>query len=321
MTTRLERGLGRAGEHLQHDGLSRRVPLLLVFGSLVVMASCLDGRSSSLDTTESAEPSTMGAYVEGRLTAVFPAHAPRILAASQAFVAHPEGFVREPREGMGGFQTAGANLDLALPLRGEQRITLRVGTDFAIGVREVGAAGAGALAGGAVAYPRVGGTSLWHTTAEGVEEWLHLAAGVARGGEPVASWEVDGATLHQAEEVVEVLDAQGIPRLRVTAPEAVAVGGRALQAKLAVRGAVLELWVDAGGDEVLVDPGWTVVAPMETARVGHTATLLNNGKVLVTGGEGLISLTSITSAELYDSVNDTWLAAAPMATKISALKT
>jgi hypothetical protein len=48
----------------------------------------------------------------------------------------------------------------------------------------------------------------------------------------------------------------------------------------------------------LYDPGtgsWTATATMSVARDGHTATLLHNGKVLVTGGEG-----GGTSAELYD---------------------
>ncbi|OFZ68588.1 MAG: hypothetical protein A2V79_08855 [Betaproteobacteria bacterium RBG_16_56_24] len=51
---------------------------------------------------------------------------------------------------------------------------------------------------------------------------------------------------------------------------------------------------------------WTVVSSMAVTRDGHTATLLNNGKVLVVGGG--------TSAELYDPTTDTWAAAASPAT-------
>lgn len=59
----------------------------------------------------------------------------------------------------------------------------------------------------------------------------------------------------------------------------------------------------------LYDPAtnqWSVVSSMTAARSGHTATLLNNGKVLVVGGG--------TGAELYDPTTNTWAAAASPAT-------
>jgi hypothetical protein len=66
----------------------------------------------------------------------------------------------------------------------------------------------------------------------------------------------------------------------------------------------------------LFDPatnGWTDTAPMATARVGATATLLPNGKVLVAGGsDGRGNL--FATAELYDSATNAWSAAAPMST-------
>ena len=51
----------------------------------------------------------------------------------------------------------------------------------------------------------------------------------------------------------------------------------------------------------LYDPAtgtWTATGSLNTARYGHTATLLANGKVLAAGGEG--SASYLTSAELYD---------------------
>ncbi len=56
--------------------------------------------------------------------------------------------------------------------------------------------------------------------------------------------------------------------------------------------------------------GFVPAAPMLSARQLHTATLLPDGRVLVTGGyadNGLLS-----SAELYDPAADTWSPAAPM---------
>lgn len=52
---------------------------------------------------------------------------------------------------------------------------------------------------------------------------------------------------------------------------------------------------------------WTTVAPMTLARGMHRATLLTNGKVLVTGG-----YPAGNSTEIYDPAANTWTAAAPM---------
>src|SRR5205807_1484328 len=55
-------------------------------------------------------------------------------------------------------------------------------------------------------------------------------------------------------------------------------------------------------------PGtWSTASAMTASRVGQTATLLANGKLLVTGGNGLAS------AELYDPGSGTWSPAGSMA--------
>lgn len=53
------------------------------------------------------------------------------------------------------------------------------------------------------------------------------------------------------------------------------------------------------GEAELYDPAtgtWTATASMRQARSGHTATLLPDGRVLVSGGDGALSI----SAEIYD---------------------
>jgi hypothetical protein len=50
---------------------------------------------------------------------------------------------------------------------------------------------------------------------------------------------------------------------------------------------------------------WTVTGSMSIPRLSHTATLLKNGKVLVTGGDNYNS-GSLDSAELYNPSTGTW---------------
>jgi N-acetylneuraminic acid mutarotase len=60
----------------------------------------------------------------------------------------------------------------------------------------------------------------------------------------------------------------------------------------------------------LFDPAsntWTTAAPMLTGRTNQTATLLSNGDLLVVGGDSEPEVDNdYRSAEMYDSVNNTW---------------
>jgi len=56
---------------------------------------------------------------------------------------------------------------------------------------------------------------------------------------------------------------------------------------------------------------WRVTASMASARFGHKATLLPNGKILVTGGS--TGSSRLASAEVYDPASGTWSATASMA--------
>ncbi|KYF91896.1 hypothetical protein BE17_19665 [Sorangium cellulosum] len=257
-----------------------------------------------------AEPEdTSGAALRVR----FPDHAEAVLSAGEAFAPAVEGFrlgATEP----GGAWVRAVRPEVVLPRDGSGEIRFRLAEGGEIRVRELGAFGEGRAAERAVSYGRAGGTSYWTAIEGGVEEWLLLEEGVARSGEVVAAWQVEGALLRERGAAVELVDEEsGVPVLRVTAPRAHAASGRPVAAALRARGSRIELSVDmgdAGGEAVLVDPAWELVGTMNVVRSGHTATLLPNGEVLVAGGDNLTSAAG--SAELYDPISDSWTLVAPM---------
>ena len=52
------------------------------------------------------------------------------------------------------------------------------------------------------------------------------------------------------------------------------------------------------------DLGWPTITSMNIGRMQHTASLLNNGKVLVAGGAD--SMTLVNSVKLYDYTTGAW---------------
>ena len=98
--------------------------------------------------------------------------------------------------------------------------------------------------------------------------------------------------------------------------------GNRIWASLKASFALPLLFIVLGGQSSLVtaqSPGtFTATGSMTTARVGHTATLLPNGKVLIAGGAipipGLPHPNSVFGAELYDPSNGTFTATGDMTT-------
>ena len=56
---------------------------------------------------------------------------------------------------------------------------------------------------------------------------------------------------------------------------------------------------------------WSTVAAMRQERIGHTVTLLKDGRVLVVGGLGK-KLQPLSSVEIYDPARDRWASTVPL---------
>jgi TPR repeat protein len=263
---------------------------------LVICGSILGCRGASEADQKPAEA----------LRRAFPAHAARVLGHPDSFVTKGDIFTLAPTSDPINAGGRRGGLSVTLPRRAGDAVQVRLPGGLQALVRENGGSGDAVLAEGTVAYPHTSGTSFWTATAEDYEEWIHVPPGIATGRAPVATWEVEGANLHDANGTVEVVGTGGT-RVRVTAPIAFATGGRMVPTRLAVRGSRIELWADAGGEGLLVDPVWTTAAPLAAARYGHTATLLQSGKLLVAGGAGSAGM--LASAQLYDPSTNTWASA------------
>ncbi|WP_438017528.1 kelch repeat-containing protein [Sorangium sp. So ce315] len=277
-------------------GFLRRV--LPRFTQLLWAAACHFGCSAEPEWPASA----------AALRRQFPDQSAAVLEAREAFFGDADGFHLASAEVNG----RPSRPHVVLPREGSEPIRFRTPAGIEVRVRELGAAGEGIPVERAVAYRRSGGTSFWSATERGVEEWLLLDEGIARGGEVVAAWQVEGATLRARGEAVEVVEQEkGAAVLRVSAPRAHAPSGRPVAMALTARGSRIELSVDAGGEAVLVDPVWELThGAMNVARMAHTETLLPSGLVLVAGGwhdhplqERVVTFDS---AELYDPAADSW---------------
>ncbi|MFI5300188.1 MAG: Kelch repeat-containing protein, partial [Polyangiales bacterium] len=163
---------------------------------------------------------------------------------------------------------------------------------------------------------------------DGVEEYAIVAQPIA--GDAL-EWDVtigDGvAGLRLVENVLELLDGAGAPRLRVPAPFIVDARGMRRSAVLDVRGAAVDRSpiapfhraIVAPGARtfglsvrwdardlaypIVVDPAWTTTTSMATARAGFALTTLDDGRLLAAGGGDGVELAA---TEVFDPTTSTW---------------
>ncbi|MGZ3423479.1 MAG: Kelch repeat-containing protein [Polyangiales bacterium] len=132
---------------------------------------------------------------------------------------------------------------------------------------------------------------------------------------------VEGATAELETDHVNLVDARHVPRLVIAPLFAVDARGarRDLSLDLARVDAThwkLEARLDTKdlAYPIYVDPSvWAGTEPMKIARIGHTATLLADGKVLVVGGAAAEDGPSVASAEIYSVTDASWTTVASMA--------
>ncbi len=151
-----------------------------------------------------------------------------------------------------------------------------------------------------------------------LEEWRILRE---KGAPTEARWRVQtsgGLALRVREGRVEAVDERGVV-LFFSSPMYVldAHGVRhpvVVSLEHALEDDVLVARFDDEGLEypLALDPAWSAVAKMGIARAKHTATLLADGTVLVTGGASSGSVAKTSSTEFYDPVANTWTAGPTM---------
>lgn len=113
---------------------------------------------------------------------------------------------------------------------------------------------------------------------------------------------------------IELLDQHGYSALATNAMYAVDADGKTLPVTLKLEGAgderVMVVALEGEGRyPITVDPGWTTVPDMKTARIEHSAPRLADGRVLVVGGGSCTSgptCVAHTTTEIYDPATNTW---------------
>lgn len=271
----------------------------------------------------------------------------RVVAVAVLLLSAPPSLAGLPSYPVGG-AAPGARVPvagMALPAWADGEVVVRSASGMRLAFRLEGALGVPAEArDGAVRFTRalaIGAGRYDVTLAPvpgGVEDFVHFD--VAPEHE-VVRYRVDvsaAAGLRLVADTLELLDAHGTPRLRMSAPTVVDAHGMTHAGRVAIPGCahdadprgpwgrpvvapgagecVVEVrWGRAIGAPIdypaVLDPAWTDTGAMRQTRYSHFAVLLTNGRVLAGGGY-INDSTYQSTVELYDPVSGTWAAAQPM---------
>jgi hypothetical protein len=226
----------RLASHVQ------RIALLVLVGLLVGLPSLGFGCAGGPDAAESA------------LRLRFPAQAGRVLDDGDGFAATGGGFESPRGAGEG-------RLRAILPGSGEGSIELAIAATggeepFSIRVREVGATGAAAIAGRAIAYRRAAVGARIELTIDEPGDVLVDPARIATGAMSVTRQSHTAVLLSSGD--VVVVDVDNGTGYRITGETHSATTG-----------------------------AWSPAGSMTEARTAHAATAIGGGKVLVSGGRGI----------------------------------
>lgn len=245
--------------------------------------------------------------------------------------------VLRSRDDTGTHQSA----QVSVPSVGSAEVELRdarsaLGVRFALrGARSMPLATDGALG----IYPgALSGADMIHRIdRDGIEDFIAFPA---RPSDERVVYDLDvsqAAGLRLVGDVLELVDAMGVPRLRAAAPYVVDARGRTSNARFSIedcafdanpsapwtrpptppgkrRCAVSVSW-EAQSYPALVDPHWTTTGAMTRPRERHFNVLLATGDVLVAGGQGTDTQPSTGSAkeaDLYHPSTGTFAATGPL---------
>lgn len=223
-----------------------------------------------------------------------------------------------------------AEIDLALPVTADGARHLTSG-GVTISARLRAAPAPAEIAGGYVVYRSALGdraSIIEQTRPDGIEDFFHFP--VRPATEALAfdlDLEAGVGGLRLVANTLEILDAAGVPRLRVGAPIAVGAAGDTASGRLDIAGCAVdtspaipsrvrtppgarscELRLSWTGVTypALVDPPWVTTGTMAFARpYPASSTVLDDHHVLVTGGYNAAT-GALNSAEIWDASTGVW---------------
>ncbi len=224
-----------------------------------------------------------------------------------------------------------ASVELPTRADGAFRVVAdRIGRDFSVSVRAVGAAPAqAAVKDGIVSYAGAygrGTTMVQVPKRVGTEDYVRFEGPTRDDLRYTIELGEDVAGLRLVSNTLELLDAAGAPRLRVPSPYGVDAEGKRFGARLAVEGcavdtdprmpfdrpvtspgarscAVVVSWTNPGlAFPIAVDPAWTTTGDMTDPSATWELPL-----VLLSGGK-VLAVPNYTKAQIYDPATGTWTA-------------